>query len=399
MLGRNITKWENVYKWAIYSVSNKGWFCKTCQQFSSYGDEFWKTKSVKHGEHPGSTFTSHVNSEKHKKAVETEVLVKSVLSKGDILKQQIHLANEAKQISEAEQNRKLLKKFFKVTYFSAKKNRAVKNNFQDEIEFLKDLGDEDISRHLAKSAKNATYTSHYIVDQYIKIISEHFEKKTLEDVCTAIDFTILADESTDEADRSQLAIFVRYVDMTDNLPVEKYLGLVKLGASKTAEALQKEIETFLEKVGLDIKNVRFAGLDGTNAMSGERRGLQRRLRHLSPFCIYLNCTNHRLALVLVHLMKMGEFDTLVSLDKLLLSIWKFFEYSSIKQAVFDDAQKVLEQKPLKILKACTTRWLTHGETCNRVISRYEPLVNALDTIYYERRDPESKGIRDLLLDS
>ena len=53
--------------------------------------------------------------------------------------------------------------------------------------------------------------------------------------------------------------------------------------------------------------------------------------------------------------------------------------------------------PLKILKDCTTRWLTHGETCNRIISRFEPLIDALETIFTERKDPESKGVRDLWL--
>ena len=72
-----------------------------------------------------------------------------------------------------------------------------------------------------------------------------------------------------------------------------------------------------------------------------------------------------------------------------------FKYSSIKQAVFDDAQTVMELKPLKILKACATRWLTHGETCSRIISRFEPLINALDAIYFAKKEPETKGVRDL----
>ena len=87
------------------------------------------------------------------------------------------------------------------------------------------------------------------------------------------------------------------------------------------------------------------------------------------------------------------------MDKLLISVWKHFKYSSVKQAVFEEAQKSMKQKPLKILKACTTRWLTHGETCNRIVSRFESLIDALDTLFFEKRDPESKGIRDLLLDS
>ena len=54
-------------------------------------------------------------------------------------------------------------------------------------------------------------------------------------------------------------------------------------------------------------------------------------------------------------------------------------------------------KPLKITKACVTRWLTHGESCIRVIVSFEPLLDALDSILMERGDAEAKRVRDQLL--
>ena len=42
-------------------------------------------------------------------------------------------------------------------------------------------------------------------------------------------------------------------------------------------------------------------------------------------------------------------------------------------------------KLLKITKVCATRWLTHGESCIRVIVRFEP------------GDAEAEGVRDQLL--
>ena len=117
ILSSNLTKCESLYTWAYYSISNKGWYCKICQEFSTYGDEYWKTKPVKHGEHPGNAFTSHLTGEKHKKAVEIEKVIKKSLSKGNIMKQ-LALANEAKVENETKSNRNVLIKFFKVTYFS-----------------------------------------------------------------------------------------------------------------------------------------------------------------------------------------------------------------------------------------------------------------------------------------
>ena len=43
-----------------------------------------------------------------------------------------------------------------------------------------------------------------------------------------------------------------------------------------------------------------------------------------------------------------------------------------------------EVQPIKIIKACTTRRLTHGEAISRVISRFETILGALDTIAYEK---------------
>ena len=74
------------------------------------------------------------------------------------------------------------------------------------------------------------------------------------------------------------------------------------------------------------------------------------------------------------------------------------KYSSIKQAIFEQAQEASNIKPLKVLKACTTRWLSHGESCIRIISWFHPLIDALDVIFFERGDTEAKGVRDQLLE-
>ena len=109
----------------------------------------------------------------------------------------------------------------------------------------------------------------------------------------------------------------------------------------------------------------------------------------------MNCWNHCLALCLVHLLK--QYNELESVDALLLSIWKIFHYSLIKQAVFENVQETENIMPLKILKSSTKHWLTHGETSICVITRFRPLVAAIDAIYKDKKDLEAKGIRDILL--
>ena len=51
-------------------------------------------------------------------------------------------------------------------------------------------------------------------------------------------------------------------------------------------------------------------------------------------------------------------------------------------------------KTWKLLKAAPTRWLSHGEASKRLVSRFELLVDALDTLINGKVAAEIKGIRD-----
>ena len=388
-------KWEKKYTWSYYSTTKGGWFCKTCEEYSDSHDAYWKTLPRKHDEHPGVFFKEHVSSEKHAKAIRNKQNIKVMLSKGNVVRQ-LTKGMENKTERDRKRNRNMIKNFLKTVYFLAKKKWAVKNNFEDMIKFLSDIGIEEIKLHLENAPQNATYTSTTSAEQFLKIIGDYLNEQLVTDILAAGDFSVLADESTDEGDRAQMSVFVRFVNITTNKPEERFLGMVKLTTSKKAADLHDVIMELIKSKGLDPSKIRFSGLDGTNAMSGERKGLQRLIRHTAPHSQYLNCKNHRLALCLVHLIPL--YQKLIELDGLLISLWKTFKYSTIKQAIFEEAQTLQDMKPLKILKACVTRWLTHGESCMRIISRFGPLLDALDCIFTQRGDAEAKGVRDQLLE-
>ena len=69
----------------------------------------------------------------------------------------------------------------------------------------------------------------------------------------------------------------------------------------------------------------------------------------------------------------------------------------MRYTVFENAQIVDNLKQLKILRACTTRSLTHGETSARVVSRFKQVIATLDARTTEKRDEDSKSIRDQML--
>ena len=100
----------------------------------------------------------------------------------------------------------------------------------------------------------------------------HFPEIKKTKKLTAGEFSLLTDESTDEACRAQLSIFVRYVASLTNKPKEEFVCIRKLGTSKTSEALMNELEQMFIDKNIVKTLIRFSGLDGTNAMSGEKKG-------------------------------------------------------------------------------------------------------------------------------
>ena len=141
----------------------------------------------------------------------------------------------------------------------------------------------------------------------------------------------------------------------------------------------------------------FHGLDRTTAMSGERSGLQRWLHHEAPHLKYVNCRNHRPALVFVHLMP--QFKQLIKeVDATVLGLWKGFKYSSIKASVFNNAQETEGLEKVKLIKASLTTWLCHGAATVRIINRFESIMNSLDEIIHNKNDSELMGILTQLLE-
>ena len=96
-------------------------------------------------------------------------------------------------------------------------------------------------------------------------------------------------------------------------------------------------------------------------------------------------------------MKMKDFrELLVEFNSLLLGLWKLFRYSPKRGSVFEKVQIAYQKKSLKILKACTTRWLSHGTACKRVLERFEELLITLDNLIEQSYEAEIRGYRAML---
>ena len=95
--------------------------------------------------------------------------MKTLLAKGNVVRQ-MNKGVETKTIKDIERNRRLIKKFIKTIYFLAKKKWAVKNNFEEVLKFIADIGDEDICLHLNNAPGNSTCTSTSSAEQFLNLL-------------------------------------------------------------------------------------------------------------------------------------------------------------------------------------------------------------------------------------
>ena len=82
------------------------------------------------------------------------------------------------------------------------------------------------------------------VDEFLKLINDHLEQELLNDIMSAENFSLLADKTTDMANRAVLSVYIRYLHSVNNQVKEVYLGLVEIQDSKGAEALVKKFAKF-----------------------------------------------------------------------------------------------------------------------------------------------------------
>lgn len=112
---------------------------------------------------------------KHKEALEKQLDVKRMLTKGNVYQQALRRTAITK-VKQRNQNRSVIKKLLKPAYFMTRKKWPVRENFESIIVLLQDLGDEEINNHLKEGSKHATYISVKSGDRCLNCLSSHFEK-------------------------------------------------------------------------------------------------------------------------------------------------------------------------------------------------------------------------------
>ena len=94
-------------------------------------------------------------------------------------------------------------------------------------------------------------------------------------------FSLIIDESTNEAKISCLALSIRFFSPKKRAIVDTFYRLVPL-ENATAETVYRNVKDCLEEDNLDILNLIGIGTDGANSMVGRTHSLITLLRQDNP---------------------------------------------------------------------------------------------------------------------
>ena len=138
---------------------------------------------------------------------------------------------------------------------------------------------------MEKAGKNDTYMSHIAVVGFVEALGIWVEESLLKRLHNASNYSIMADECTDISTVEELSIFCRWVE--DGVPVEHFLEIIHLKRAD-AETIYSSLVDCLKLKNLQVKKIVGMGFDGANTFSGNRTGVQARVKKLAPHALFVH---------------------------------------------------------------------------------------------------------------
>ena len=259
---------------------------------------------------------------------------------------------------------------FGCLYFLVKQKIAHTTNFEPLLDFLEYLGVHIKSN--IRVAKNATYTSRKSIQEMVSILSEVMENTILSFINNSEYIAIMFDESTDCTVTEQLVLHCRYIEKDTGELKSNFLKVIDaLGpcesvegesdrysrtVSLNADTITAHILKYLDDIKLDMKKIRGIGTDGQSAIG-------------------VHCAAHRLNLAssqagdVVPYVK--KFNTIIR------QLFDFYANSAVRTAGLEEVQSLLQEKHIKILEPCVTRWLSIECSVHRIKDCYVSIVLSL----------------------
>ncbi|KAF2886373.1 hypothetical protein ILUMI_19800, partial [Ignelater luminosus] len=212
-------------------------------------------------------------------------------------------------------------------------------------------------------------------------------KKILDKVKEAKYYAVLGYKTTDASGTEQLSVCIRYLDIQKSTIHEELICFLP-ATDLTGAALSHQIVQELNRVGLQVENLRGQGYDGGANMSGKFSGVQSRVKQLQPLATYMHCAAHKLNLAIA---KTCSLPSVRNMMGVVSSVTNFVRESAkrlelIKRAILE---KHPEAKKVKLQSLSDTRWLERHDALLQCKELFDSIIQFLEEM--DKTSPSSKS--------
>ena len=380
--------WFNKFKWLHYVVAQDAARCFTCCKAVKDGravatgvtERAFLEKGFTNWKDGTRSFSKHESCDFHKVCA---AALASTVDVGDMLSRQA--------ASEKRVNREYLLKVLSTVRFLARQGLALRGD-GDEVDSnlhqLLVLRGEDysaMSKFLER--QQLKYTSPEVQNELLSIMALQIFRNVAANIQTAVHYTVMVDETTDQSNKEQVVLVLRWVDEALDVH-EEFIGLYAT-SSTTAESLVSIIKDTLLRMNLKIEHCRGQCYDGASAMSGAKKGVAKILTDVEPRAVYTHCYGHALNLGVSDCIK--QCKVMKSALDVVVEISKLIKKSPKRDSSFEKLKSELAPETPGFRVLCPTRWTVRAASLKSVIDNYEVLLGVWEEAQSGRLDGEMKA--------
>jgi len=260
-------------------------------------------------------------------------------------------------------------------------NSVNHGNFWALVNFRIQSGDTVLEGHLQNASHNATYTSPIIQNELICVIGDHIRDKIISEVKKCPQFSVIADEVTDTANKEQLSFVLRYVS-SDGEIKEDVVDFVECADGITGQAIADKVLGCVQSYTLDPGHIRGQGYDGAGNMAGKSKGAAALITKQHPLALYFHCASHCLNLAVMKSVQVTSIRNMMGTVERMSS---FLDGHPKRQTALDRAldSSAVESQKSKLKNVCRTRWVQRIEALETFCELYPAIIICLETICEE----------------